>query len=195
MGVGAVIGVGLGIYAGVKNAEAEKQAKEEKRAREAAFNAKSNTAKIEEVRQTLDEAQKQGNTEVVDKCNDLIALLQEQKALVNQINNELNQLTQEQALITAKVGDKYLTDMSIVALQNAGQDAIIKAYAEAIKENGGLLGYELFDNEGNLTDAGYDYLLGQLKQSGDDEIDSVLSGGAYTLSEILTLRKKYGDAR
>lgn len=193
--IGAVIGLGFGIYAGIKQAEAERKAEEERHAREAKFNSMTYSQKIEEVQKTLEKAERQGNTEVVDKCNELLQALNEQKALVNQINNEINKITQEQALYSAKIGDEYITDMSVVALQEAGQDAIIEAYAKAIEENGGLLGYQLFDSKGNLTDSGYQYAMSQLKQQDNDAINAVLSGGVYTLSEILKLREKYGNER
>lgn len=193
--IGAVIGLGFGIYAGIKQAEAERKAEEERHAREAKFNSMTYSQKIEEVQKTLEKAERQGNTAVVDKCNELLQALNEQKALVNQINNEINKITQEQALYSAKIGDEYITDMSVVALQQAGQDAIVEAYAKAIEENGGLLGYQLFDKNGNLTDSGYQYALSQLKQQDNDAIGAVLSGGVYTLSEILKLREKYGDER
>lgn len=193
--IGAVIGLGFGIYAGIKQAEAERKAEEERHAREAKFNSMTYSQKIEEVQKTLEKAERQGNTEVVDKCNELLQALNEQKALVNQINNEINKITQEQALYSAKIGDEYITDMSVVALQQAGQDAIVEAYAKEIEEKGGLLGYQLFDKNGNLTDSGYQYALSQLKQQDNDAIGAVLSGGVYTLSEILKLREKYGDER
>lgn len=195
MAIGATVGIGLGIWAGVKQAEADRKAAEEKRAREAKFNAMTVSEQIKDVSNTLAQAEAAGDSKLVDKCNNLIALLQEQKSLVNQINKEINGLTEEQALISAKMGDQYIQNMSTTALKAMGADAIIEAYAQAIEENGGLIGIELYDQNGNLTDSGYDYVMNALRKQGDEEINSVLNGGSYSLSEALKLRSKYGDQR
>lgn len=132
--------------------------------------------------------------------NALLDLLEKQTSIEVQILEEMNDLVLQEALVSAKVVNEdkgesiYLTDMTMAQLKNFGPDKILATYAEAIEEAGGLEGKELWadKDKGILSEAGYSYLFEEIRKQGDEEINAVLSGEAYTLQEALDLRETYG---
>lgn len=144
--------------------------------------------------------EKNSLSEDLQNYNELLDLLEKQTSIEVQILEEMNDLVLQEALVSAKVVNEdknesiYLTDMTMAQLKNFGPDKILATYANAIEEAGGLEGKELWaDKEkGILSEAGYSYLFEEIRKQGDEEINAVLSGEAYTLQEALDLRETYG---
>lgn len=134
---------------------------------------------------------------VIAGYEDLIAALDRQTSIQNQILDEMDEITLQEALIAAKdeKSDKYLADMSIAELKTMGIQNVLTSYGRAIEEAGGLSSVGLWADENKtvLSEAGYDYLFGALRQQGDEEINAALSGEAYTLNEAFALRDKFGS--
>ena len=187
---GAVLGLVGGIIAGIETYKIKKQEEEAKHAREAQWQALTYAGKIKDVEETRAKAEAAGNETVVEKCNELLEALIAQKGLINQIINEINEITKQEALLESTIeinGEEvHLDELSLAQLKNLGRDAVIEAYAKQLQEKG-ILGVNLFDSDGNLTDAGYQYALASLKQQDNDAINGILSGGSYTLSEMMKL--------
>lgn len=131
---------------------------------------------------------------LVSEYNNMITILERQTSVEMQILGEMNDLTLQEALINAKDRDKYITEMSIAELKHVGIDEILTSYANAIKDSGGLKGIGIWADAGQtkLSEAGYEYLFEQLKKQGDEEINAVLRGEAYTLQEAIDLRETFG---
>ena len=134
---------------------------------------------------------------LVNQYENLLTAIDRQTSIQMQILNEVNELTLQEALITAKEekSGKYISEMSIEELKNVGIDEILTIYAKAIEEAGGLAGVSVWadSNKTKLDESGYNYLYEQLRKQGDEEINAVLGGQAYTLQEALALRDKYGS--
>lgn len=202
LGIGALVGTGFGIAAGIKAKEAKEEEARAKHAREAAWAQLSTTEKIAQVTNDMNAAMKNGDSKVVGTCQELLSVLKQQNALTNQIINEINEITAQQGAIAAYIvgsdGKKsYLTDMTTAQLKEVGLDEILLSYARGLDENGGLIGRNVWTDESKtaLTESGYDYLRNLLGKQGDDEINAVLGGKAYSLNEVLKLRQKFGDQR
>ncbi len=201
----AAAGAGLSIYGGVKTSEAVKKNTGGELTKKE-WGAKTPSEKIDEVQATLQEAIKSGDTELVDKCNTLIDALQKQVSLSNQMLAEMDDLTLEAALVAAtveyknangEIEQKALSDMSIMQLRNIGKDEILLAYAQAIESQGGLLNENVWGDDAHtaLSDSGYTYLTNKLKGLDDEEINAVLNGTSYTLSEALQMRRDKGETK
>lgn len=130
----------------------------------------------------------------------LLEALERQTTVEMQILNEMNDLTLQESLVASYItngatGSKsYLSDMTISQLKNLGVDEILTVYGQAIEEAGGLHGMDVWTDvsKTQLSEAGYDYLFEELRKQGDEEINAVLSGAAFTLEEALNLKGKGG---
>ena len=130
----------------------------------------------------------------------LLEALERQTTVEMQILNEMNDLTLQESLVASYItngatGSKsYLSDMTISQLKNLGVDEILTVYGQAIEEAGGLHGMDVWTDASKtqLSEAGYDYLFEELRKQGDEEINAVLSGAAFTLEEALNLKGKGG---
>lgn len=137
----------------------------------------------------------------LQQYNKLLELLEKQTSVELQILEEMNELTLQEALVAAKLTDEstgtssYLTEMTMSQLKNAGIDKILTTYGKEIEAAGGLNGVNIWADKENgvLSEIGYDYLFEKIRQQGDEEINAVLSGEAYSLQEALNLRQVYGD--
>lgn len=149
--------------------------------------------KLDEANRRLKEAQDKNKGTEAGYYQKVISLLQKQISIQNEMVKEMNELTLQEGLISAKVGDNYLTDMTIEQLKNIGVEEMLTAFAESVDESGGLIGLDVWNkDQTKLSNTGYDYLFEQIRKQGDEEINAVLSGEAYTLEEALNLRNKYG---
>ena len=154
--------------------------------------------KILDTQNRMNTAIENGEGEYANQLNDLLQALRAQNTLINQINDEMNEVTLQQAYTAATYTnglgeERALSDMSISELKNLGVDKILEIYGQAAQD-AGLIGHSVLDENGNLTQAGYDYLLPKLKAQGDSEIGAVLSGEAYTLNEALDLKNKFPNS-
>lgn len=137
----------------------------------------------------------------LQQYNKLLELLEKQTSVELQILEEMNELTLQEALVAAKLTDErtgtssYLTEMTMSQLKNAGIDKILTTYGKEVEAAGGLNGVNIWADKENgvLSEIGYDYLFEKIRQQGDEEINAVLSGEAYSLQEALNLRQVYGD--
>ena len=137
----------------------------------------------------------------LQQYNKLLELLERQTSVELQILEEMNELTLQEALVAAKLTDEktgtnsYLTEMTMAQLKNAGIDKILTAYGKEIEAAGGLNGVNIWADRENgvLSETGYNYLFEKIRKQGDEEINAVLSGDAYSLQEALNLRQVYGD--
>lgn len=138
----------------------------------------------------------------LQQYNKLLELLEKQTSVELQILEEMNELTLQEALVAAKLTDErtgtssYLTEMTMSQLKNAGIDKILTTYGKEVEAAGGLNGVNIWADKENgvLSEIGYDYLFEKIRQQGDEEINAVLSGEAYTLQEALNLREVYKGA-
>lgn len=191
-GLAVIAGLIAGITYAVETAEADR----ERHAIESEWNAKTTAEKMDEVEERIAKWQadtENDHAEDIKNAEELLGALKEQNALISQMMDERNNISLQQGLIDAKYEDQYLQDMSIAQLKNLGIDQILQIIGESAEKHG-FKGQTLFDN-GKLTDAGYDFLVREVKNLGDDEISAVLSGQAYTLSEALKLREKLGNTK
>ena len=103
--------------------------------------------KIADTNGVLAQAIEDGNSELIGQCEELLTALQQQNSVVNQMLDEINEITLQQGLIAAYVGEesdgKYLSDLTIAQLKNLGIDDILLSYAKAIEQNGGLVGKDV----------------------------------------------------
>lgn len=137
----------------------------------------------------------------LQQYNKLLELLEKQTSVELQILEEMNELTLQEALVAAKLTDErtgtssYLTEMTMSQLKNAGIDKILTTYGKEVEAAGGLNGVNIWADKENgvLSEIGYDYLFEKIRKQGDEEINAVLSGEAYSLQEALNLRQVYGD--
>ena len=135
--------------------------------------------------------------EYLQKLTDLEELLEKQTSVEIQILDEMNEITLQEAFVASNFennGTKsYLSEMTMAQLKNVGVDKILETYGKAVEEAGGLQGVNIWAEDGSLSEAGYNYLFEKIRLQGDEEINAVLSGEAYSLQEALNLRKVYGD--
>lgn len=194
--IGLLLGVGFGIFAAIKMGIAQAEEDEKRHALESEWNRKTTSEQMNAIQDRIKEWQadtENNHAEDIKNAEELLATLKEQNAMISQMMDERNDISLRQGLIDAKYQDQYIQDMSIAQLKNLGNEQILQAIGESAEDHG-FDGYTLFDN-GKLTDAGYDYLMRQVKNLGDDEISAVLSGQAYTLSEALKLRERLGNTK
>lgn len=191
--IAGLAGIGAGI-AGIVEGNKEQNAKQEvdrlEQAEQADFNTKTVSQRIIEVEEKLDNPSL--SAEQRSAWEECLSLLKEQNAISNQIVLEMNEITAQQAILTAEIDGKLIQDMSQAELKALGDTAIIEAYAEALVDHG-LIGTQLFSN-GKLTELGYDYALSKILEQNDEEITSILSGQAYTLFELLEKANKTVDS-
>ncbi len=203
---GAIAGAGVGIKAGIDAAEAKNEESRQKYAENSDWREKTNAERIVEVTEQVNAARaeidEEGNAEIVANGEKLLAALEEQISITNQMLDEMDDITLQEALISAKVEGKdgnslYLEDASKAQLKDLGIDEILLAYAKAIEESGGLYDQEIWEDAEHttLSDSGRSYVMAKLRKQGDEEINAVLSGEVYTLNEILKLRDKYGETK
>ena len=197
VGLGAMIGLVIGHFAADAIGNSMEEQNRLEYARGSDWNSMSLSEKLEEAKTQMINAEVAGDTERVSQLNKLITCLERQIGISNQMNNELNSLTLEAAAISAHItrgGEtSYITDMTVAQLRNLGVGEIIQAYAEALKDEGDLIGRSVWANteKTELTDSGYSYLLKQLKSLDIDAVNAVLSGETYTLNEALKLQGQY----
>jgi len=196
--VGVIIGTVIGAVGAYNTAEAEKEANRRAHEKWQSFNADQ---KLNAAQDLLEQEYAAGgqNSQRIQDLTQLINSLKEFKQIESQLIDETNELTLQEAFIssyyTNSRGDKSdLSDMTIEELKNIGNDEILLNYAKAIEEAGGIQGMNVWADESKtkLSTAGYDYLFTKMRQQGDEEINAVLSGEAFSLEEALKLRNKYG---
>lgn len=131
----------------------------------------------------------------LQKLTELEELLERQTTVELQILDEMNELTLQEAFVASNFDNNgtksYLSEMTMAQLKNVGVDEILTTYGKAVEEAGGLQGVNIWAEDGSLSEAGYNYLFEKIRQQGDEEINAVLSGEAYTLQEVLDLRENY----
>lgn len=192
--VGVIIGTIIGAVGAYNVAEAEKEAN--RRAYEIWQNYNADQ-KLNEAQKLLEQeyGAEEQNSQRIQDLTQLINSLKEFKQIETQLVEEANELTLQEALIDSKYGnDSYLSDMTIEELKNIGNDEILLNYAKAIENAGGIQGMNVWADESKtkLSTAGYEYLFTKIRQQGDEEINAVLGGEAFSLEEVLKLRNKYG---
>lgn len=152
--------------------------------------------KIAATKKALQEAQdaKEPDTNKIAQYQQLIDLLEKQRDLENEMTTEINDLTLQEALVSTNINGESLPDMTIEELKNMGNDRLLTEYAKEIEKSGGLAGVNLWadDDKSKLSLSGYNYLFDEIRKQGDEEINAVLAGDAYTLEEVLKMRSKYG---
>lgn len=201
---GAIAGLGVGITSAIKSIEASDEKSREEYANKTEWALKTNAERIAEVTKQIDaaraDADNEYNKQIIANGENLLAALEKQISLSNQMLDEMDSITVQEALITANIKDNsgdslYLSDMSVGQLKNLGIDKILLTFAKAIEANGGLADQGIWEDDAKtkLSEAGRSYVMTQLRKQDDEEINSVLSGESYTLNEVLRLRNKYGD--
>lgn len=103
------------------------------------------------------------------------------------LRDEDNKMLVEEALLTAQTmsagRNAYLTDLNVVELKRLGVGKIYRTLAEEVEKSGGLAGYSMRYENGDLSEGFLKYAERVLKT--DEEIAAVLSGEAYKLKEAL----------
>lgn len=195
--LGAITGIVAGSVAASNIGDSMQEQNRLEYSRGSDWNSMSLSEKLESAKTEMINAESENNTQRVAQLNKLITCLERQIGISNQMNNELNSLTLEAAAISAHItrgGEtSYITDMTVAQLRNLGVGEIIQAYAEALKDEGDLIGRSVWANteKTELTESGYSYLLKQLKGLDIDAVNAVLSGETYTLNEALKLQGQY----
>ena len=196
--VGTVAGAGIGAYAGSRVDEADEAADRHNHII-TDWRQMNVYEKLDDANKKLKKAQDKNEGTEAGYYQQVISLLQKQISIQNEMTKEMNELTLQEGLVDANVKGSYLTDMTIEQLKNIGIEKMLTAFAESVDKYGGLIGLDVWDKDQTklsesgeeqkkLSESGYDYLFEQIRKQGDEEINAVLSGEAYTLEEILKLR-------
>ena len=197
--IGGVLGGITGIFTGISAAKAEDEQDKHDYRGKSSWQSMSLYEKIDYINEEMQKKQDEGESTTI--YSDMLNVLQRQMSLQSQIIDEMNDLTLQQALVETKINGSYLTEMSTEQLKGlvvnsktgmaGGIEGILTAYANQIGTD--LLDVDVWDESGKkLSVSGYEYLYKKLKELGDEEINAVLSGEAFTLEEALKLRNKYG---
>lgn len=198
--IGAIVGLIGGVIGGAIAASNVQESNIDANKRNYQSNVSWKTSNVNEklaaTKKALKKAQdaKEPDTNKIAQYQQLIDLLERQKDLENEMTTEINDLTLQEALVSSNVNGDYLSDMTIEELKNMGNDRLLTEYAKEIEKSGGLTGINLWADrdKSKLSLSGYNYLFDQIRKQGDEEINAVLAGDAYTLEEVLKMRSKYG---
>jgi len=108
------------------------------------------------------------------------------------LRDEDNKMLVEEALLTAQTmsagRNAYLTDLNVVELKRLGVGKIYRTLAEEVEKSGGLAGYSMRYENGDLSEGFLKYAERVLKT--DEEIAAVLSGEAYKLRGVRKTKSK-----
>ena len=117
----------------------------------------------------------------------MVAALKDYQQYVWTLRDEDNRMLVEEALLTAQAEGsgrmQYLTDLNIVELKRLGVGNIYRALAEEVEKSGGIAGYSMRYENGELSAGFLKYAERVLKT--DEEIAAVISGESYKLVEAL----------
>lgn len=194
-------GTAIGIAAGHLSAAAETEKEiQEQAQKQKNLDSMDNVEKLKYFTDLLNKeygkTEKERDATKISQLNQLINSLKSQNSILNQIREETNKLTLEQAFVSAKgvVGgrEKSLSSMTVAELKYLGVDEILRIFGESIMANGGLKGENFYGLNGEISSSGYEFLMKKLRAQNDDEINAVLSGKSYTLAESLLLSGEYG---
>lgn len=189
--IAGIIGATIGGVAASQASDALEEKWNIEDARGTEWNTKTLSEKLDTTKEALEKAEREGNDEQVNYLSELCSSLEEQIGLSRQINEEINNLTLEAAMVSAHIGDQYLEDMTVAQMKNVGVGELINAYAKAVEKEGGLLGKNIWTDseQSSLTRSGYDYLFKKLRSQDNEKINAVLSGESFTLNEALRLSR------
>ena len=146
-------------------------------------NSKLSTKRQAEVwKEVLKELENQGqtNTETYARLKKMLSEYESAQTELMLMYNEANEAIGQEALYTAKSGDKYLSEMNEAQLKRLGKDKIYDILAKQIEASGGLYGYAIDSDEGRA-------IIEKIIKS-NEKLYGLWTGQAYTLSEALQLQ-------
>lgn len=131
-----------------------------------------------------EDAVKNGNSELAKSAEDNLKQIKDINAKMDQMYDKMNEAYVQEAVLLARVGDRYISDMTTLELKDLGPDAILRAIGLYLVQQGKFAGHEVFEygDHGELTGYAENLIMNELK--GNSSIAGVMSGNAYTMSEI-----------
>lgn len=143
-------------------------------------------AMSEEEKKGLDAGEKQ--SEYLESIDAMLSDIKDTTGLLLTQIEEQNREKIQESILTTKIGDKYLTDMSEQEMKNLGPRAIMRAVGAQIVAEGGMANKHTFTGKDNTDEELTVYaedLIRKVLMSYSTEFKDVLSGSVYTLSETL----------
>ena len=143
-------------------------------------------AMSEEEKKSLDAGEKQ--SEYLESIDAMLSDIKDTTGLLLTQIEEQNREKIQESILTTKIGDKYLTDMSEQEMKNLGPRAIMRAVGTQIVKEGGMANKFTFaskDNTDTELTVYAENLIRKVLMSYSTEFKDVLSGSVYTLSETL----------
>lgn len=123
--------------------------------------------------------------EYEENLKQLNKAIEQRKLYYDQINSKYAAA----AVASADLDGTLLSTLGNRQLKGLGKDEIVKLIAKELEENGGLMGYNIYDSNGEVSGQAKDYILSAMKA--DTSLWGIISGASYTLSELLDTN---GDA-
>ena len=135
----------------------------------------------------LENAIREGNNELAESARKQLSEIQAIRAETEKINKEMNLSIASAAGLTASYNGKDLLSLTPAQLKSLGFDAIVQIVAQSIEANGGLIGNQVFDSEGNITRYAEDIITTWMKQN--SSLYGIVTGQSYMLSEVYQMRE------
>lgn len=119
--------------------------------------------------------------------SDYLADLKNQQTQLESIRKEYNVAIAKAGILTAQnaYGDALLST-SNRSLKNMGIEEIKRIIAEEIKEEGGLVGHDLYDPNGKLTQYAEEVISQVIREN--PLLNGILTGSSYTLRDLLVMK-------
>lgn len=178
-GLGTVVGTVGAAAIGIKETQAAIAEEQEKLFEE--FNNKGIFEQEQELKQIRATVMSVGGD--VSSIDALLNDISDSVSLIYQQMKEYNKEQIQEAILQTKAGDKYLDEMTLDELKSLGVTEIMDLVANQMGE--AFQGYFVRTNggTGEISTYAENLLLEALREN--PLIESVISGGAYTLSEAL----------